>query len=163
MLVVKAIVQDLPVEVLSRVLRIALEFLVAGWPLYAGELTVLQGVCRHWNDVLSADSAVWCRIYIDPWTPLHRVEKWLQWSKGPSLFVYINITVGWPAPSSTYSPSVFVDAVLNVVGRSFCRCVHLYTASKDADASTRFVPPVHGGSLFAYCTISTKGSSIWNF
>ncbi|KAJ7233558.1 hypothetical protein C8J57DRAFT_1480281 [Mycena rebaudengoi] len=125
MLVVKAIVQDLPVEVLSRVLRIALEFLVAGWPLYAGELTVLQGVCRHWNDVLSADSAVWCRIYIDPWTPLHRVEKWLQRSKGPSLFVYINITVGWPAPSSTYSPSVFVDAVLNVVGRSFCRIPRL--------------------------------------
>ncbi|KAJ7207405.1 hypothetical protein C8J57DRAFT_1484587 [Mycena rebaudengoi] len=82
MLVVKAIVQDLLVEVLSRVLRIALKFLVAGWPLYAGEPTVLQGVCRHWNDVLSADSAVW-------------VEKWLQRSKGPSLFVYINITVGW--------------------------------------------------------------------
>jgi hypothetical protein len=53
MLVVQAVVQDLPVEVLSRVLRIALEYLFAGWSLYACELTVLRSVCRHWNDVLS--------------------------------------------------------------------------------------------------------------
>ncbi|KAJ7258986.1 hypothetical protein C8J57DRAFT_1233977 [Mycena rebaudengoi] len=135
-------INDLPVEVLSWALKIAVEYLVAGWPMYAFELAGLRSVCRYWNDVLLGDSTLWCRLYIDPWTPMQRVVKWIERSRGCSLFIYLNITRGWPSaaivPSLSYSPSAFVDAVFDIIGASFRRCVHLYAASKDADATTRF-------------------------
>ncbi|KAJ7271743.1 hypothetical protein C8J57DRAFT_1226323 [Mycena rebaudengoi] len=116
-------INDLPVEVLSWALKIAVEYLVAGWPMYAFELAGLRSVCRYWNDVLLGDSTLWCRLYIDPWTPMQRVEKWIERSRGCSLFIYLNITRGWPSaaivPSLSYSPSAFVDAVFDIIGASF--------------------------------------------
>ncbi|KAJ7214774.1 hypothetical protein C8J57DRAFT_1255645 [Mycena rebaudengoi] len=129
----KDCVSRLPQEVLSNILRLAVGCFDGNAFSYAISLETLRSMTR----------AMWSSIYVDPWTPLGRVIRWIKRAKGCGLHFYLVIGRGWPHSAivqrSAYSPTAFVDAVFDIIGPCFGRCRHFYADSKDAEATARLV------------------------
>lgn len=130
-------INDLPIELLRRLFRYAIEGFSYRRQDPSGRREIIQKVCFWWTDILDADTLAWTFVFVDNYTPLINLHCWLVKSGTAPLSFEIQV-VDCDIPRQGQTPSVdmseymgwLIPTISPFLAR--CHCLHLVTTTGTA-------------------------------